>query len=60
MPQRFVEEPTRKLNRLKSRAPKTGKSWCACCDAYQTGQTERCRVCGCKGEPNKLHRREIP
>jgi len=60
MATRFVEVPTRKLNRLKSRAPKTGRSWCGGCDANLVGDTERCRVCGTPGARHKLHRREIP
>ncbi|MBC8737170.1 hypothetical protein F6X40_10155 [Paraburkholderia sp. UCT31] len=57
---RFIEEPTRKLNRLKRRMPTKGRFWCWRCDHNVVGRNERCSVCGYVHTPGLLHRREIP
>jgi len=44
----FTELPTRKLNRLAARSPKTGVTWCGC-DAAKTGVGGgKCSACGHK------------
>jgi ribosomal protein L40E len=57
---RFVDVPTRKLNRLKSRAPRGGLYWCWRCDRNAVGESERCRVCGTRGIRPKMYLKEVP
>jgi hypothetical protein len=57
---RLIDAPTRKLNRLKKRLPRTGRCWCDRCDRDSVADTEKCSVCGYIRCPRKLHRNEIP
>jgi hypothetical protein len=58
--EKYIEVPTRNLNRLKAKTPRTGRFWCNKCDANRVGESERCGVCGFVHERRKLKRREIP
>lgn len=60
MEQRYVDRPTRKLNRLRKRTPSTGMFWCNRCDCNLVGVAQRCQVCGLTHRKHMLKRREIP
>ncbi len=54
----FTELPTRKLNRLRSRVPKSGRFWCGC-DAQLVVEGPKCPSCGVRIGVRRLRRREI-
>lgn len=41
-----TELPTRKLNRLARRTPRTGLFWCDYCDQNHVGAGQKCALCG--------------
>lgn len=55
---RNEDAPTRKLNRLHARRPRTGRYWCGCCDATLVGLGEKCTVCRSVARPGIRKRSE--
>jgi hypothetical protein len=48
------EEDYQPRNREKARKATYGMFWCGVCDYDFVGETDKCSVCGTKGNPRKM------
>lgn len=58
-PKQLIDVPTRKLNRLTVRMPKSGMHWCGNCDANHIADGHKCEVCGYINR-KPMHYKDIP
>ncbi len=54
----FTDLPTRKLNRLHARLPKSGRFWCGC-DARLVSEGRKCSSCGVRIGVRRMRMREV-
>lgn len=58
-PKQLIDVPTRRLNRLTARIPKSGMFWCGCCDRNHVADGHKCEVYGYLNR-KPMNRKDIP